>query len=291
MINGVKVLYPHDPGDIARAVWQAWNIDLSSVNTDLQSVKTLTIGVDGSSASGMILIDDITLHAEPGEIITPVQPSAANLVLHYAFDEGSGTSIADSSGHGYKGTFESIPAWATGVSGSAISLDGVGSYISAPAAAWSSISTEFTVSFWAQGDAALADNWGFYAGNASVRLASCHLPWGTEVIFDATAGWADERVIVGAVGDELRGQWRHWTMVRNSVTGEKRVYLDGVLYGSATASADPVTGIDRFFIGAGDLAASPYMGLIDDFQIYNRALSAEEVLWNAGVKTPIDKPF
>ena len=31
--------------------------------------------------------------------------------------------------------------------------------------------------------------------------------------------------------------------------------------------------------------------LIDDFQIYNRALSAEEVLWNAGVTTPIDKPF
>ena len=67
--------------------------------------------------------------------------------------------------------------------------------------------------------------------------------------------------------------------------------FDGMPYGSTTPTADPIAGIDRFFIGAGDAADAPYMGLIDDFQIYNRALSAEEVLWNAGVTTPIDKPF
>jgi hypothetical protein len=120
---------------------------------------------------------------------------------------------------------------------------------------------------------------------------SCHLPWGGEVIFDTTAGWAEERVIVGAAPDELTGQWRQWTFVRNTETGEKHVYMDGLLYGSATPSADPIAGIDRFFIGAGDAAASPYMGLMDDFKIYNRALSAEEILWMAGVTTPIDKPF
>ena len=290
-INGVKITYPHDSANIGRAVWQAWNIDLASVNTNLQSVTTLTIGVDGSNASGMVLIDDITLHAAPGEIITPVEPGNANLVLHYTFDEGSGASIGDSSGNGYSGTFESIPAWATGVTGSAISLDGVGSYVNAPAAAWSSIDTEFTVSFYTMGDAGLGNNWAFYAGDAAGRIASCHLPWGTQAIFDSTVDWNAERVIVDAVGDELRGQWRQWTIVRNSATGVKQVYMDGVLYGSTTATAEPVTGIDRFFIGAGDAAVSPYMGLIDDFQIYNRALSAEEVLWNAGVTTPIDKPF
>ena len=290
MINNTKVTYPHDATNIARAVWQAWNIDLTSVNTNLSNVTKLVIGVDGGSASGMILIDDITLHAEAGEVITPVEPDNANLVLHYTFDEGSGSAIGDASGNGYSGTFESIPQWATGVSGSAISLDGVGSYVDAPASAWSSVDTEFTISFWTNGDADLGNNWGFFAGDNGGRIVSCHAPWGSEVIFDSTPGWADERVIVGAADDELRGQWRQWAMVRTA-GGDKSIYIDGVLYGSTTATEDPITGIDRFFIGAGNAADSPYKGLIDDFQLHNRALSAEEILWMAGVTTPIDKPF
>ncbi|MCF7972778.1 MAG: discoidin domain-containing protein [Phycisphaerae bacterium] len=290
-INNVKVTYPRDAANIAKAVWQAWNIDLASVNTNLQNVTTLAIGVDGSSASGMILIDDITLHPEAGELITPVQPSESGLILHYTFDAGAGASIVDTSGNGYTATFEILPQYDTGVSGSAASFNGSSNYITAPAAAWSSVSTQFTVSFWAKGHVDLADNWGFYAGDTAGRVVSCHLPWGSEVIFDTTPGWADERVIVGAAPDELRGQWRHWTMVRNTETGEKTIYMDGILYGSTTPAEDPITGVDRFFIGAGDAVASPYMGLIDDFMIYNRALSAEEILWMAGVTTPIDKPF
>jgi len=289
-INGVKVTYSRDAGNLAKAVWQVFNIDLASVNTNLTSVTKLAIGVE-DNASGMILIDDITLHAEAGQVITPVQPDDSSLVLHYTFDEGAGSSIADASGNGNAGTFESISVWATGVSGSAVSLDGIGSHVSAPAAAWSSIDTQFTLSFWAQGDPDLGDNWGFFAGAGDQRIVSFHIPWGSEVIFDTTLDWGGERLIVGAVDDELRGQWRHWTLVRNTDTNEKQVYMDGVLYGSTTPSADPITGIDLFLIGIGNGGASPYKGQIDDFKIHNRALSAEEILWQAGVTTPIDKPF
>ncbi|MCF7972779.1 MAG: discoidin domain-containing protein [Phycisphaerae bacterium] len=290
-INNVKVTYPRDPGNIAKSVWQAWNIDLASVNTNLESVTKLAIGVDGSSASGMVLIDDITLHAKAGELITPVQPASGSLILHYTFDAGAGASIVDASGKGNTGTFEILPEYDTGVSGSAASFNGSSNYVSAPAAVWSSVSTQFTLSFWAKGDPAVTDNWAVFAGNATSRIVSCHLPWGSEVVFDTTADWANERIMVGAAPDELSGQWRHWTFVRNVDTGEKKIYMDGILYGSATPSADPIINVDRFFIGAGDAVASPYTGLIDDFQIYNRALSAEEILWLAGVTTPIDKPF
>jgi len=289
-INGVKVTYTHDAANLAKATWLTFNIDLASVNTNLSSITKLAIGVEGN-ASGMILIDDITLHAQAGEIITPMPPDNSSLILHYTFDEGTGSSIGDSSGHGYTGTFESIPMWATGVSGSAISLDGIASYVNVPVAVWSSVSTEFTVSFWAFGDAELGNNWGFFAGAGDQRIVSCHLPWGSDVIFDTTLGWNAERVFVGAAADELRGQWRHWTLVRNTVTGEKYAYMDGVLYGTALPSADPIAGVEQFFIGAGNGGGSPYKGMIDDFKIYNRALSSEEVLSLAGVTSPIDKPF
>jgi hypothetical protein len=290
-INNAKVTYTRDAGNIARAVWQVWNIDLTAVNTNLQSVTQLAIGVDGSGASGMLLIDDITLHAQAGELLTPAEPQGANLLLHYTFDAGAGAAVADASGKGNSGTFEIVPQYDTGVSGSAASFNGTSNYVSAPASVWSSIDTQFTLSFWAKGDPMVANNWTVFAGDAAGRIVSCHLPWGAQVIFDTTPGWVNERVIVDAVTDELSGQWRHWTFVRNTDTGEKKIYMDGVLYGSTTPSADPITGIDRFFIGAGNAAASPYLGLIDDFKLYDKALSDEEILWLAGVRTPIDKPF
>ena len=82
-------------------------------------------------------------------------------------------------------------------------------------------------------------------------------------------------------------------MVRNTDTGEKKVYMDGLLYGSATPSADPISSadIEQFLIGAGNAGDSPYMGLIDEFKVYNRAVSAEEALSLAGVTSIVDKPF
>jgi len=61
-INNTKVTYQ---GDIALGLWRTWEIDLASVNENLQSITRLQIGVDGSGASGLILIDDITLGTDP----------------------------------------------------------------------------------------------------------------------------------------------------------------------------------------------------------------------------------
>ncbi len=47
---------------------------------NVQSVTELAIGVDGSSASGVLLIDDITLHSVVGEVITPTDPGTDGLI-------------------------------------------------------------------------------------------------------------------------------------------------------------------------------------------------------------------
>jgi len=61
-VNGVKVTYP---GSVADAKWSKWSIDLASLGTNLQSVTTLAIGIDGNGASGTLYFDDFQL--EPGE--------------------------------------------------------------------------------------------------------------------------------------------------------------------------------------------------------------------------------
>ena len=42
-INDTKVPYPRDPGNIALGAWVAWNIDLASVDTNLQSITKLVM--------------------------------------------------------------------------------------------------------------------------------------------------------------------------------------------------------------------------------------------------------
>jgi len=59
-INNAKVLYKGPAADIAGNTWVAWNIDLASAGTSLASVKTLTIGMEGSD-TGTVYIDDIHL--------------------------------------------------------------------------------------------------------------------------------------------------------------------------------------------------------------------------------------
>ena len=64
-INGTKVTYTLEPTDIAAQSWKTWNIDLATLGINLQSITSMAIGVEGSSASGMLLIDDIVLRSAP----------------------------------------------------------------------------------------------------------------------------------------------------------------------------------------------------------------------------------
>ncbi|MHC4171844.1 MAG: discoidin domain-containing protein [Planctomycetota bacterium] len=70
-VNGSKVVYDGDAADIATLRWTQWNIDLASVGTNLQNVTTLSIGIDGTGASGTLYVDDIRLYRLAPEIVVP----------------------------------------------------------------------------------------------------------------------------------------------------------------------------------------------------------------------------
>ncbi|MCF7975591.1 MAG: discoidin domain-containing protein [Phycisphaerae bacterium] len=69
-INNVKIAYDQDPADIANNAWILWHINLSSVS-GLENVTTLSIGVDGAGAAGVLYVDDIKLYAQALESTGP----------------------------------------------------------------------------------------------------------------------------------------------------------------------------------------------------------------------------
>ncbi len=60
-INNTRIPYPGNAADIAAETWTTWQIDLASRAATARSVSTLSIGVDGSGATGLLYIDDIWL--------------------------------------------------------------------------------------------------------------------------------------------------------------------------------------------------------------------------------------
>jgi hypothetical protein len=293
-INNTKVTYPYDPTHIARDAWQAWNIDLSSLN--VQNVTKLQIGVDGTGASGMILIDDIRLVPEAGEVLTPAAPTRDHLVGEWTFDENSGIVAMDSSGHGHNGTIEN-GTWEPGAVGSALHFDGITSQVTIPAAAWDTIDQQATVCFWAYVDSALTQSPVTFAAyqdpaNGQSRVMSTHIVWSDGNLYFDSGGDATnyDRISKAAPAPVYGDAWIHWTFTKNADTGEQKVYRNGMLWLSGTGLVRPMTGVTTFTLGAHN-NANFWNGSMDEFQLYNRELTQEEILWLAGVTSSMDKPF
>src|SRR5206468_9777237 len=75
-----------------------------------------------------------------------VAPSG--LIAYWKFDEGSGTTVADSSGNGNTGTLVNGPVWTAGQVGNALFFDGIDDNITVPDSASLDLSSSFTLSAW-----------------------------------------------------------------------------------------------------------------------------------------------
>jgi len=61
-INNTKTTCPVDLSRLPPGLWTQWNIDLASLGADIIQVETLTIGIEGGGAQGVIYVDDILLY-------------------------------------------------------------------------------------------------------------------------------------------------------------------------------------------------------------------------------------
>jgi hypothetical protein len=85
-------------------------------------------------------------------------PLAASLVAHWAFDDGTGTTADDSSGHGHHAVLRGLPSWTTGKYGGAIKLDGIAQYVEVLTLAGAAFPTNGTIAIWAKSPFPGTDN-------------------------------------------------------------------------------------------------------------------------------------
>jgi len=284
-INDTKVLYDLDATNITRASWQAWNIDLSSVDDNLQNVTQLTVGIEGSSTSGLIYIDDIRLYPKAGELILPVDPGTTSLVSHYALDGDFRDSVGSHDGVALDNPqFTTDPA-----RGQVLSLEGATSAVEVPYSA--DLNPEaFTVSLWVNADPSGSGHRSPITSRDDSPQSGYIFYANPNNIWEFWIGTGSRWNIVSGPAVAL-GEWTH--LAASYVNEQSRLYVNGFLAGEATAPISLNTQ-RPLRIGAGATEQDPllfFQGNIDDVRIYNQAISHGEILWLSDAELPIHKPF
>jgi len=289
-INSTKISYDGDAADLARPTWQVWNLDLSQAGK-VNSVRSLTIGIEGAGAKGTLYFDDIRLYPKTVEYITPIQPAATGLAAHYTFDEGTGTRVGDSSGNNNHGTAVGAPSWVAGRQGGALSFSGTTQHVTVPFSeslrvmnrgdgftltAWfnaRALPTEYKVIF-QHGDLnGTGRTWLFIYQTAEVRSSLGNVATQTGFAVEAD-------------------RWYHAALVvkEGGTADTVQIYIDGRPAGAATTrNVEDSEG--TFYIGCQKALTNFWDGLIDDMRVYSRPLSQAEVAGLAGQTTPLHQPF
>ena len=266
--------------DLSEPAWQEVEIDLNFLETDLETVTLLSIGVDGNDTSGTIYIDDINVIFTP----KPTEHGIDNLVHSYTFEDGT----ANDSLGGADGT---LVGDATVVDGSLV-VDGDGDWMEMTGDAiaintysamtlelWSTQSVDNPFSMTASLGSAWANGTGkdyvFIAtgrGDQMNRGAIANTP-------DEVNPWEDE---VGVSSPELNDGIEH-QYVLTITANLLAYYVDGVLIGTAEMGATTISGLsnDNAYLGKGVYPIDPTMNCsINEFNIYDCALRAADVAAN-----------
>lgn len=229
---------------------------------------TNTFFVSASTSSGAI--DTTKLQISVGGV--------SGLVARYGFN----SNVSATAGFAHGSAFGS-PSYVSGMRGQAINLDGADDYVSLPAGVANS--DEITVAAWVNWDGGGALQRVFDFGiDAESRLTLTPKSGDNRMLFTIRNGGSEQTV--GTTTLALN----QWTHVAVTIGGNlASLYVNGVLASTASTALRP-SDIQPLvnYIGKSQAAAEPlFNGRIDEFLIFDRALSESGILGLKNGRAPV----
>jgi len=264
----------------------------SFTNSTLVTIGTSTSGaaiyytIDGSSPtqSSNLYTGAITLTTsavvKAKAFATGYNPSAeasasftSNLVAYWKFDEGAGSTAADSSGNRNTGILTNGPLWTPGRIGSALYFDGTDDNVTVADSNSLNLSDAFTLSAWVNPSEAFSDFRAILVKNYTYYFyadVSGYCGDGTPL-----AGFDQATSNVVCQSTALTpNTWTHLAATYNGST--ITLYRDGLPVAVANASGPLTPTPGTLQIGASQYGEY-FKGMIDEVRIYKTALSDTEI--------------
>ncbi len=209
--------------------------------------------------------------------------SDCSLVLYYSFEDGSNATVGEAA-NAFNVSFTT-----DGVNGKAVYMDGNSSYLQLPTSLNNSLGNNFTISTWAKFDT--LNYWMriFDFGSSDKSYAFLGLSAPNDLRYAILTQNTPYELNMTAQGVVTENKWLHFTLVKEgNIT---KLFVNGILAQESTAFADnSPADIENSmnFIGKSQFSADPYFkGHIDEFKVFNRALTSAEVIENmaTGIKS------
>lgn len=204
------------------------------------------------------------------------------------FNEGTGTTVRDSSGNNNTGTIVGATWTTSGHSGTALNFSTGNARVVIPNSASLSLSTNrVTFVCWVfptnlnsnystiiqrSNSAGTWLNWQLYARAANA-------PTSGRPVFRINWNNNTSNNTGETVQSSVNLSTNQWQKVACTYDGTAlRIYVNGTLRGTTTLSGGVIPSSTRaIWIGANELRGEPFRGRIDEFRIYDRALSQAEI--------------
>jgi hypothetical protein len=206
-----------------------------------------------------------------------VNNTTAELVGHWRFDEGTGDTANDSSGNGNHGTLIDSVEWDVGQIGGAVKFDGTPGYVQIP--------HDENLKLINQGDYTITMWFKQYEVTGIANLlqqTDLNGTGRTLLLADASSGiraYLGGTTTLSGVIQEA-GVWYHVAMIVTEGGNADTIqfYINGEPSGTpAQVNSEDTDG--DYLIGTNKGLDGRWInGLVDDFRLYNHALSAAEVL-------------
>jgi endonuclease/exonuclease/phosphatase family metal-dependent hydrolase len=219
--------------------------------------------------------------------VTVGNTTASGLVGHWKFDEGSGTTAADSSGNGVAGALINSPVWTTGMVGGALSFNGTNRVSIPNQPPWNTPSSKYTVAFWVKvneirdyGGVVAVGNW----GTGALEIMTTSRQWMFRLrTSGGPNGWScDGTSSTLGYLTTLDNTFHHVAVVLDAAASRCDLYSDGALV-ATDQYVDGTTSFGTQGLNIGGFAdANRLQSVVDDVRLYNAALTQGEVQALAG---------
>jgi len=193
------------------------------------------------------------------------------LVAAYSFDEGTGTTVADLSGHGNNGTVSNATWASAGKFGKALTFNGTTALVTIPDAPMLRLTAGMTLEAWV--NPVINGGWRdvIYKGNDNYYLEGSN-----------SSGFPGVGMTVGSTQAEAFGAaslpTNTWTFLAATYDGTTlRFYVNGTQVSSAARTGSIVTSFNALQIGGDSIYGQFFQGMIDEVRVYNVALSPAQL--------------
>ena len=209
------------------------------------------------------------------------------VITDLSFDEGSGATVADSTENHHDSLLQNNPSWVDGISGNAVGFDGTddlvrdnanGSYLNGLNA--------ITVSLWVKSDEVETDNGIFsttetngHDTHLGMRYDDAGWAGGGDDVIKLSLRTSEGSIQYESASDVQTTDWQHLAMVWESGSS-LQLYINGELdtptYGGGEIGGS-IEQVSQLALGQSQRSDETWDGAIDQFQLFNYALSGEEI--------------